>query len=54
MYRNGTSGIRPKIPHASFPPRPKSGRSVARSIHIKTTAMGCRKQTRISKSFFIV
>jgi hypothetical protein len=26
---------------------------VARSIHIRTTARGCRKQTRISRSFFI-
>ena len=40
MYRNGTSGMRPKIPHASFPPCFKSGRSVARSIHIRTTASG--------------
>jgi hypothetical protein len=23
MYRNGTSGIRPKIAHASFPPPPQ-------------------------------
>jgi hypothetical protein len=53
MYRNGTSGMRPKIPHASFPPGFKSGRSVARSIHIRTTARGCRKQTRISRSFFM-
>ena len=36
----------------SAPPL-KSGRSVARSIHMRTTAKGCRKQTRISNSFFI-
>jgi hypothetical protein len=39
-YRNGTNGIRPKIPHDSFPTIPKSGRSAARSIHISTTATG--------------
>ncbi len=49
---NGTSGMRPKMAHASFQPRAMSGR-VARSSHIKTTARGCRKQTRSSKSFFI-
>jgi len=53
-YRKGTSGMRPKIPHASFPPSLKSGRSVTRSIHMRTTATGCRKQTRISNSFFII
>ena len=49
---NGTSGMRPKMAHASFQPRGMSGR-VARSSHIKTTARGWRKQTRSSKSFFI-
>ena len=49
---NGTSGMRPKMAHASFQPRAMSGR-VARSSHIKTTARGWRKQTRSSKSFFI-
>jgi hypothetical protein len=53
MYRKGTSGIRPKIPQAIFPPRFKSGRSPTRSIHIRTTARGCRKQTSTSRSFFI-
>jgi hypothetical protein len=27
---------------------------VTRSIHMRTTATGCRKQTRISNSFFII
>ena len=49
---NGTSGMRPKMAHASFQPRAMPGR-VARSSHIKTTARGWRKQTRSSKSFFI-
>jgi len=51
-YRNGTSGMRPKMAHASFQPRARSGR-VARSSYIKTTARGWRKQTRSSRSFFI-
>src|SRR6476661_8463330 len=51
---NGTSGIRPKSPQAAFPPPDKSGRSVSRSIHIRTTAIGCRMQTRSSRTFFII
>src|SRR5215475_2593629 len=50
----GTSGIRPKSPQAAFPPLDRSGRSVSRSIHIRTTAIGCRKQTRSSRTFFII
>jgi len=52
-YRNGTNGMRPKIAHASFEPRAMSVR-VARSSHIRTTAMGWRKQTSSSRSFFMV
>src|SRR6266536_1318923 len=49
---NGTSGMRPKMAQASLAPRPMSVR-VSRSIHMRTTASGCRKQTRSSRSFFI-
>jgi hypothetical protein len=42
-YRNGTSGMRAKTAHISFQPRGMSVR-VARSIHIRTTASGWRKQ----------
>src|ERR1700680_4622608 len=49
---NGTSGIRPKMAHASFGPRAMSLRD-ARSIHMRTTARGWMKQRRSSKSFFI-
>src|SRR5690349_24488941 len=51
---NGTSGISPKSPQAAFPPPDRSGRSVSRSIHIRTTAIGCRKQTSSSRTFFII
>src|SRR5258706_15896853 len=45
--------MRPKMPHASFAPALMPGR-VARSIHMGTTAIGCRKQTSNSRSFFTV
>src|SRR5258708_18369336 len=45
--------MRPKMPHASFAPALMPGR-VARSIHMRTTAIGCRKQTSNSRSFFTV
>src|SRR5262245_26879435 len=51
---NGTSGIRPKSPQAAFPPPDRSGRSVSRSIDIRTTAIGCRKQTRSSRTYFSI
>src|SRR5713101_9673021 len=49
---NGTSGMMPKMAHASFGPRAMSLRD-ARSIHMRTTAMGWKKQRRSSRSFFI-
>src|SRR5258707_6917632 len=41
------------MPNASFEPALMLGR-VARSIHMRTTAIGCRKQTSNSRSFFTV
>src|SRR3984885_430460 len=49
---NGTSGMRPKIAQATFGPVRIWDR-VARSIHMSTTAIGCRKHTSSSNSFFI-
>src|SRR5229473_6006180 len=49
---NGTSGMIPKMAHASFGPRAMSLR-YARSIHMRTTAMGWKKHRRSSRSFFI-
>src|ERR1700728_1791294 len=49
---NGTSGMRPKIAQATFGPLRIWDR-VARSIHMSTTAIGCRKHTSSSNSFFI-
>src|SRR5579864_7771327 len=48
---NGTSGMRPKMAHATFAPAPMSDR-VARSIHMSTTATGWKRQTISSRSFF--
>ena len=48
---NGTSGMIAKIPQASFAPLPMSSR-VTRSIQMSTTAIGCKKQIRISIIFF--
>jgi hypothetical protein len=41
-----------KIAQATFAP-PVISRRPARLIHARTTAMGWRKQTRISSSFFM-
>src|SRR5947208_3091012 len=51
---NGTSGMKARMAHATFAP-PEGPERVARSIHIKTTAIGCRMmQTSTSRSFFTV
>src|SRR5215467_2782004 len=48
----GTIGMMARIAQTIFGPDPMVSRRVARSIQISTTASGCRKQTRISSSFF--
>lgn len=51
-YRNGTNGMMAAMAHTTFLPPLMSVRPT-RSIQISTTAIGWRKQTRSSRTFFI-